>query len=99
MGYREKIKMKNSILILVEKIKDELMSELMDNVKDLIESKVRIRKQFYSLKEVSYLTGLTINAIKGRYRRGTLKVVYEGTTPLIPTPEVERLIKKLKLQN
>ena len=40
MGYREKIKMKNSILILVEKIKDELMSELMDNVKDLIESRL-----------------------------------------------------------
>ena len=91
--------MENSILILIEKIKAGLMMELMDNVKDLIESNITLRKEFYSLKEVSEVTGLSINAIKGRYRRGTLKVVYEGTTPLIPTAEVERLIKKLKLQN
>ena len=91
--------MENSVLKLIDEIKAELRMEIMGDINNLIESKVKLRKEFYSLKEVSHITGLTVNAIKGRYRRKTLKVAYEGVTPLIPTNEVERLLQKLKLQN
>lgn len=91
--------MENSVLKLIDEIKTELMMEIMGDLNNLIESKTKLRKEFYSLKEVSYITGLSVHAIKGRYRRKTLKVAYEGGTPLIPTEEVERLVNKLKLQN
>ena len=58
----------------------------------------KVEKLYYSLKEVSMITGLTVLAIKGRYRRGTLGVVRSGQTPLIPADEVERLLLKLDEQ-
>lgn len=70
--------------------KDELKREL--NAQQLP------TKLFYSLKEVSHITGLTVRAIKERYRRGTLQVVYDGTTPLIPTESLDELVEKLRKQ-
>ncbi len=55
-------------------------------------------KLFYSLKEVSHITGLSVRAIKERYRRGTLQVVYDCTTPLIPTESLNELVEKLRKQ-
>jgi hypothetical protein len=55
-------------------------------------------KLFYSLKEVSHITGLSVRAIKERYRRGTLQVVYDGTTPLIPAESLNELVEKLNRQ-
>jgi hypothetical protein len=70
--------------------KDELKREL--NAQQLP------TKLFYNLKEVSHITGLTVRAIKERYRRGTLQVVYDGTTPLIPTESLDELVEKLRKQ-
>jgi hypothetical protein len=70
--------------------KDELKRELQANQLPT--------KLFYNLKEVSHITGLSVRAIKERYRRGTLQVVYDGTTPLIPTESLDELIEKLRKQ-
>jgi hypothetical protein len=69
-----------------------------DELKKELEIKQLPTKLFYSLKEVSHVTGLTVRAIKERYRRGTLQVVYEGTTPLIPAESLDELIEKLRKQ-
>ena len=70
--------------------KDELKKELKGNQLPT--------KLFYSLKEVSHITGLSVRAIKERYRRGTLQVVYDGTTPLIPAESLNELVEKLNRQ-
>jgi hypothetical protein len=70
--------------------KDELKRELKGNQMPT--------KLFYSLKEVSHITGLSVRAIKERYRRGTLQVVYDGTTPLIPAESLNELVEKLNRQ-
>ena len=77
-----------------EEFKEDIKSELMIE----LDSKVLPPKLFYSLKEVSHITGLSVRAIKGRYGRGTLDVVYEATTPLIPATEVSMLVDKLNRQ-
>ena len=79
-------------------IRTSLKHLVKDEVKRLVDQQTTIEKKMYSLKEVSYITGLSIHAIKGRYRRGNLDVVYEGQTPLIPADEVDRLIDKLERQ-
>lgn len=71
-------------------IKQEVVAEL--------EAKMLPTKLFYSLKEVSHITGLSIRAIKERYRRGTLQVVYDNVTPLIPADSLNELVEKLNRQ-
>jgi hypothetical protein len=75
-----------------------VMEESIQKRFDEMEIQKPQEKQFYSLKEMSYITGLSVNAIKGRYRRQTLIVVYEGQTPLIPSDEVKRILFKLERQ-
>jgi hypothetical protein len=91
--------MKSSISELIEVIKEELMLEITRDLISIVEERMKPKKAFYSLKEVSFITGLSVHAIKGRYRRKTLKVSYEGGTPLIPADEVDRILQKLKIQN
>jgi hypothetical protein len=71
-------------------IKQELINEF--------DSKKLPVKLFYSLKETSFITGLSVRAIKERYRRGTLEVVYDGVTPLIPADSLNELLEKLNRQ-
>jgi hypothetical protein len=80
-----------------QEVKDEILNELKADFTQLKESR-GVSKLYYSIKEVSELTGLTFNAVKGRQRRGTLKVVYEGQTPLIPSDEVNKLVARLDRQ-
>lgn len=76
---------KNELAVLVNNMHNELINS-------------NLQKKYYSLKEVSFITGLSVLALKGRYKRGTLAVVYEGQTPLIPSSEVDRLLTKLERQ-
>ena len=69
-----------------------------EEIKRELEAQQLPKKLFYSLKEVSHITGLTERAIKGRYNRKTLQVVYDGTTPLIPAESLDELIEKLRKQ-
>lgn len=94
------VELKHMLIALFEKLKEEIKQELLEEIKTIIASNNNsdIPKEFYSYKELSRATGLTIGAIKGRRRRGTIKVVYEGTTPLLPKAEFERLIANLKKQ-
>ena len=89
---------------------ENLFSMFMKHMEDLIEQRVNEKlkvfvqktteapKAFYSLKEVSHLTGITFLGLKGRQKRGTLKCVNEGNVVLVPKSEVERLLDKLKRQ-
>jgi hypothetical protein len=69
-----------------------------DELKRELEGNQMPTKLFYSLKEVTHITGLSIRAVKERYRRGTLQVVYDGTTPLIPVESLNELVEKLNRQ-
>ncbi len=82
---------------LKQEIKKEILFDLKTDLKQLKESK-SVAKLYYSIKEVAEVTGLTFNAVKGRQRRGTIQVVYEGQTPLVPSDEVNKLLKKLERQ-
>lgn len=84
--------------VLFNELKENIKEELLKELEPIVIAKYKAKKLFYSLKEVSHITGLTIHAIKGRYRRKNLSVVYDGTTPLIPSDEVNRLIEKLNKQ-
>jgi hypothetical protein len=89
--------MKKTFLELLDELKDEIIREILGVIR--IEFSRPMKKEFYSLAEVSEITGLPISSIKGRYRRGTIHRVYSGNKPLIPATEVEKLLHKLNLQS
>jgi hypothetical protein len=85
--------MKNLLGPLLEELKNQIVKEVLFQLKNEIQSPNK--KLFYSLAEVSEITGLTKTSIKGRYKRGTLKVVYSGIKPLIPASELEIFLNRL----
>ena len=89
--------MKKSFVALLDELKDEIIREILGVLR--IEFSRPMKKEFYSLEEVSEITGLSKSSIKGRYRRGTIQRVYSGNKPLIPATEVEKLLHKLNLQS
>ena len=84
--------MKNLLESLLEELKNQIVKEVLFQLRNEIQSPNK--KLFYSLAEVSEITGLTKISIKGRYRRGTLKVVYSGNKPLIPASELEIFLNR-----
>ncbi len=91
--YKKTITMNNYFLQLLAELKNQIILEVLTQLRN--ETNRSARKEYYSLKEVSEITGLTINSIKGRYRRGTLRVVYSNNRPLIPASELERFLNRL----
>lgn len=89
--------MKKTFLELLDELKNEIICEVLGIIRR--EFSKPTKKEFYSLEEVSVITGLTKSSIKGRYRRGTIERVYSGNKPLIPAKEVEKLLHKLNLQS
>jgi hypothetical protein len=51
---------------------------------------VRLRKRTYSIAETAALTGLTVDAVRGRVRRGSLRSVERDGSRRIPHSELER---------
>lgn len=90
--------MNEMMLKFFHAMKSEIIQEVMDKVLNHLEGLLTSRKEFYTLKEVSQITGLSVRQIKSRYRKGTIKHTYDGTTPLIPSIEVEKFLEKLKKQ-
>ena len=88
----------DAFIAFFEAFKEEVKDEVMNEVERALIDRYSVKKEYYSLKEVAHLTGLSVHAIKGRYRRSALAVVYEGQTPLIPADEVGRLLAKLERQ-
>ena len=88
----------NAFLMFLEEYIYNSHSELKKELIAEMEAKILPTKLFYSLKEVHHITGLSIRAIKGRYTRGTLQVVYDNVTPLIPADSLNELIDKLNRQ-
>lgn len=84
---------RNELFILINQDKPTKQALI-----ELIQS-VRVEKKFYSLDEVSHITGLTKLALKGRRKRGTVKMINEGNCILIHRDEVNRLIEKLNKLN
>ena len=91
--YKKTRTMNNYFLQLLAELKNQIILEVLTQLRN--ETNRSARKEYYSLKEVSEITGLTINSIKGRYRRGTLRVVYSNNRPLIPASELERFLNRL----
>ncbi len=89
--------MQHSFASFLEDFKQEIINEVIRVIKQ--ESTTPMTKEFYSLKEVSSITGLSINSIKGRYRRGSIARVYSGNKPLIPACELDKLLNALKIQS
>lgn len=85
--------MKNLLESLLEELKNQIVKEVLFQLRNEIQSPNK--KMFYSLAEVSEITGLTKLSIKGRYKRGTLKVVYSSNRPLIPASELELFLNRL----
>lgn len=75
-----------------EEIKEEIKNEILNEINN------DNKKLYYSIKETSQILGLSFNAVKGRQRRNNIEVVYEGTTPLVPADEINRLLNKLESQ-
>ena len=63
--------MKISFVALLDELKDEIIREILGVLR--IEFSRPMKKEFYSLEEVSEITGLSKSSIKGRYRRGTIE--------------------------
>ena len=88
----------SAFLAFLQEFNDDFKMEIRNELILEWESRVLPQKLFYNLKEVSHITGLSIRAIKERYRRGTLQVVYDGVTPLIPADSLNELVEKLNRQ-
>ncbi len=77
------------LTIVVQKLVDSQVTKALDSYREF-------HRQYYHIKEVSEITGLTVGALKGRIRRKTLKAAYDSTSILIPTKELDRLLVNLK---
>lgn len=54
-----------------------------------------LKKEFYNIHELSVITGLSPLALKGRRKRGQIKMINEGNEILISKTEVDRFLKRL----
>lgn len=81
---------------------DSLTKFLINLVKEEVEHQLTIErnrkpeKVYYSIREVAEITGLTVNALKGRRKRGTLSFINEGNSILMHKNELERFLNKLQ---
>ena len=89
--------MKNTLIELLEVLKNEIINEILVILKREISSPNK--KEFYSVDEVSEITGLPKSNIKTKYQNGIIERVYSGNKPLIPAKELEKLIYILNLQS
>lgn len=67
----------------------------MKNIVFKLEPNPNIKKLFYHITELAYMTGLSIRALKGRRERGQIKMINEGNEILIEAKEVDRFISSL----
>ena len=89
--------MKNTLIELLEELKNEIINEILVILKREISSPNK--KEFYSVDEVSEITGLPKSNIKRKYQNGIIERVYSGNKPLIAAKELEKLIYILNLQS
>ena len=81
---------------ITEKILQDLYNEV-QTLKKKIATNGAIVKQFYHIKELSTVTGLSVRALKGRRARGKIKMINNGNDILITVVEVKRFLKNLGL--
>ena len=90
--------MNDTIVKLINELKLEIANEVIQYIISHLEVKNNVAKEFYTLEEVSSITGLSIRQIKYRYKSGKMNRVYDGTQPLIPTVELDRYLNRLRVQ-
>jgi len=90
--------MNDTIVKLINELKLEIANEVIQHIISHLEVKNNVAKEFYTLEEVSSITGLSIRQIKYRYKSGKMNPVYDGTQPLIPTVELDRYLNRLRVQ-
>lgn len=82
-------------------VKDLIKQELKEFRKQLFTDLSEIKppeKKWYSIKEVSHITGLTHNALKGRHKLKTLNFVREGNVLLMNVVDLSLLLDTLEQQ-
>jgi hypothetical protein len=80
--------LEQTITKIVElKVQQELASRL---------AQATPKKQFYNLKELAEISGITFLGLKGRIKRGNIKATKDGNTVLVSAKEVERLLNSLR---
>lgn len=90
--------MNDTIIKLITELKAEIANEVIQHIISQLEVKNNVAKEFYTLEEVSNITGLSIRQIKYRYKNGKINPVYDGTKPLIPTLELDKYLNRLRNQ-
>ena len=90
--------MNDTIVKLINELKSEIANEVIQHIISHLEIQNAVKKEFYTLEEVSSITGLSIRQIKYRYKNGKMNPVYDGTTPLIPKLELDRYLNRLMIQ-
>ncbi len=73
----------------------EIIYKELERLKRLIANGGAIVKQFYNIQELSVITGITVLGLKGRRKRGKVKMFNDGNEILITVTEVNRYLKKL----
>lgn len=90
--------MNDRIINLINELKTEIANEVIQHIISHLEVKNNVAKEFYTLEEVSRITGLSKRQLKYRYKNGKMNPVYDGTQPLIPTLELDRYLNRLRVQ-
>ena len=57
-----------------------------------------VEKEYYHIKEVKQITGISVDALKGRRKRGNLELVNDGNVLLMHKDELNRILHKLNQQ-
>jgi hypothetical protein len=90
--------MNDTIVKLINELKSEIANEVIQHITSHLEIQNAVKKEFYTLEEVSVITGQNKRKIKYRYKNGQMKPVYDGTTPLIPKLELDKYLNRLRSQ-
>lgn len=83
----------DAFLQFITDLQDEVI-ELREMIELLNDDKAT-GKLFYTFKELTELTGLTHNMLKGRVNRGTLEASKDGNVYLVSVDEVNRFVAKI----
>lgn len=89
---------KNLVQMLEKQIEGKIDKRVEERVALIERGIPKLQKHYYSIKEVAFATGITVDALKGRRKRGTVEFVNEGNAILMHHTELDRLLETLHVQ-
>ncbi len=73
----------------------EIIFKKLERLEKQIATGGAIVKQFYNIQELSVITGISVLGLKGRRKRGKVKMINDGNEILITVTEANRYLKRL----